>query len=174
METLPEENWKIIKRAKKFGARVILNLSPAQEIPKDVFKSVTILVINQIEAASLGLHLGFDVISPLVVARHIAATFGMTCIVTLGEKGAMACSPEGTWKVQPMKIEAVDTTSAGDAFMGILAASLDRGMDLPHALQYASVGSGLACLNNGAQPSLPTQNQIKENLSKGPLPSRIS
>lgn len=166
METPLEENWKLIRRAKKFGARIILNLAPAHEIPKDILESLDILILNQVEATLLALYLEFDIISPAVVARRIAANFNMTCIVTLGKQGAMACSPEGSWEVKAMEIEAVDTTAAGDAFVGVLAASLDRGMELPIALRRAAVASGLACLNKGAQTSLPTNHQIDANLKK--------
>lgn len=166
METSADENWDLIRRAKKIGARVILNLAPAHEIPQDILKMVDILVMNQNEATHLGLHLGLDVISPTVVARRVVARFGITCIVTLGNQGAVACSPEGVWEVRAMDINPVDTTAAGDAFVGVLAASLERGMDLPSALRQASVASGLACLTQGAQVSLPTQPQIQENLNK--------
>ncbi len=166
METPVEENWGLLRRAKKFGARVILNLAPAKEISQDILKSLDILVLNQVEASLLALHLGFDVISPAVVAKRVAASFNMTCIVTLGNQGAIACSPEGSWEINAMEIEAVDTTAAGDAFVGVLAASLDSGMELPIALRRASVASGLACLSKGAQISLPTNQQIEVNLKK--------
>lgn len=173
METSAEENWDLIRRAKKIGARVILNLAPAHDIPQDILKIVDILVMNQNEATHLGLHLGFDVISPTVVARRVVAKFGITCIVTLGSQGAVACSPEGTWEVRAMDIDPVDTTAAGDAFVGVFAASLEGGMDLPSALRQASVASGLTCLKQGAQVSLPTQQQIAENLKKVSLARKI-
>lgn len=173
METRPEENWKIIRRAKKLGAKIVLNLAPAQDIPLDVLQSLDFLVMNQIEATELALHLGFEIISPTVSAKRIAAHFGITCIVTLGKQGAMACTPEETWEVKAMEIEAVDTTAAGDAFVGVLAASLDSGMDLPHALRRASTASGLTCLNKGAQSSLPSSQQIDKNLTKVALPRKI-
>ncbi|OJW53292.1 MAG: hypothetical protein BGO67_00890 [Alphaproteobacteria bacterium 41-28] len=173
METRPEENWKLIRRAKKLGAKIVLNLAPAQSVPLDVLQSLDFLIINQIEATQLALHLGFEIISPTVSAKRIAAHFGITCIVTLGKQGAMACTFEETWEVKAMEIEAVDTTAAGDAFVGVLAASLDSGMDLPHALRRASTASGLACLSKGAQTSLPTSQQIEKNLTKVPLPRRI-
>jgi ribokinase len=174
METPVEENWKLIRRAKKFGARVLLNLAPAQNIPLDILKSLDILILNQVEAALLALHFGFDVISPTVAARRISANFGITCIVTLGKQGAMMCSPSGTWEVKAMEIDAIDTTAAGDAFVGVLAASLDSGMAVPLALRRAAVASGLACLNNGAQSSLPTNSQIDSQLKKVPLPRQIA
>jgi ribokinase len=174
METDVEENWKLIRRAKKFGARILLNLAPAQNIPRDILQNLNILIVNQSEASLLALHLGFDVISPTVAARRIAANFGIICIVTLGKQGAMACSPEGTWEVKAMDIDAMDTTAAGDAFVGVLAASLDKGMDLLHALRRASTASGLSCLTNGAQSSLPSDQDIEINLKKIPLPRQIA
>ena len=174
METPPEENWKLIRRAKKLGAKIVLNLAPAQEIPQDILQSLDLLVMNQIEATLLALHLGFEIISPTVTAKRVAAHFGITCIVTLGKQGAMACTSEGTWEVKAMEIEAVDTTAAGDAFVGVLAASLDGGLDLSQSLRRASTASGLACLNKGAQLSLPLSQEIDTNLTKIPLPRKIA
>lgn len=94
------------------------------------------------------------------------------CIVTLGKQGAIACSPEGTWEIKAMDIEATDTTAAGDAFVGVLAASIDSGMDLPSALRRATVASGLTCLTKGAQTSLPTRQQIDANMQKISPPRR--
>ncbi len=174
METPIEENWKLIRRAKKFGAKIILNLAPAYDVPQDILKSIDVLVMNQNEASLLALHLGFEVISPTVVIKRISANYRIICIVTLGNQGAIACSPEATWEIKAMEIEPVDTTSAGDAFVGVLAASLDKNMGLPDALRYSSVASGLTCLNRGAQISLPTRHQIDTNLNKVPPPRRIT
>ena len=174
METPLEENWALVHRAKKFGAKIILNLAPAYEVPQDILRNLDILVMNQIEATVLALHLKFQVISPLVVAKRIAANFGITCIVTLGKQGAVACTPEGgTWEVKAMEdIQAVDTTAAGDAFVGVFAASIEKGLDIPTSLRRASVASGLACTQKGAQTSLPTNSQIEDNLQKVMLPRR--
>ncbi len=174
METPVEENWQLIRRAKKFGARILLNLAPAHNVPHPILQSLDVLIVNQVEATLLALHLGFDVISPTVAARRIAANFGIMCVVTLGKQGAIACSSAGTWEVKAMDIDAIDTTAAGDAFTGVLAASLDAGMDFSLALRRASTASGLACLNNGAQSSLPSDLQIESNLKRVPLPRQIA
>lgn len=172
METPVQENWRLIHRAKKFGAKIILNLAPAHKIPQDILQSLDVLVMNQIEANFLALHLGFEVISPMVAVRRIAANYGITCIVTLGKQGAMACSPQGIWEVDAMAIEAIDTTAAGDAFVGVLASSMEKGMDLPASLRRASVASGLTCLKHGAQTSLPTDQEIEATLQKVSIPRR--
>ena len=78
-----------------------------------------------------------------------------TCVVTLGGRGALAIGPSGGWRVEALAVEAVDTTGAGDAFTGVLAAALDQGLALPEALRRASVAAGLACTRIGAQTSQP-------------------
>ncbi len=172
METNAEENWKLIRRAKKFGAKVILNLAPVFNVPEDILSLVDVIVMNQVEAATLGLHLGYEVISPTIVSRRMAATYGNICVVTLGGEGAIASSPHEIWNIKAMDIRPVDTTAAGDAFVGILAHGMDSGLDLPMALRRASVGSGLACMTNGAQSSLPTSEAIDENIGRVATPTK--
>jgi ribokinase len=173
METPVEENWQLIERAKRFGAKIILNLAPAHPIPHEVLQKVDVLIMNEIETTPLALHLGLNVISPMVTAKSIAAKYGMTCIVTLGKKGAVACSPQGVWEVDAMSIEALDTTGAGDAFVGVLAASIEQEMELQIALRRASIASGLACLKKGAQTSLPTHEEVDANLNRVSSPRRM-
>lgn len=172
MEVRAEENWTLIERASQRGTRIILNLAPAQAVPDYILKSLSVLVMNQIEATVLALNLGFDVISPTIAARRISSKYGITCIVTLGADGAFAASPQGTWTVQALPITAVDTTAAGDAFVGVFAASLAKGIALDEALRHATVASGLACTSAGAQPSLPDAQQIEQALSLVPTPRR--
>lgn len=172
MEVPAQENWSLIQRARERGTRIILNLAPARQVPDDILKSLSVLVMNQIEATVLALNLGFDVISPTIAARRISTKYGITAIVTLGADGVFAASPQGTWTVQALPIKAIDTTAAGDAFVGVLAASLDQKISLDQALKRAAVASGLTCMTRGAQPSLPTLEQIENALSKIPTPRR--
>lgn len=172
MEVPPEENWKLIERAKQKKSKIILNLAPAQPISDELIQSLDVLVMNQIEATVLALHLGFDVISPAIAARRLSSKYGITCIVTLGADGAFACNPLGTWTVQALPIKPVDTTAAGDAFVGVFAAAFDKGLPIDQALRRAAVASSLACLTVGAQPSLPDAQQIEASLSRIPTPRR--
>lgn len=172
MEVPAQENWALIERASQKKTQIILNLAPAQAVPDHILRSLTVLVMNQIEATVLALNLGFDVISPTIAARRISVKYGITCIVTLGADGAFASSPQGTWTVQALPITAIDTTAAGDAFVGVLAASLDKQLSLDQALRRATVASGLACASAGAQPSLPDAQQIEDALSRVPTPRR--
>jgi len=174
MEVPVSENWAIIERAKAAGARIMLNLAPAGMVPVSVLRSVDYLVTNEVEAAMLAGELGLDAGQPTRVPRLLADRYGLTCIVTLGGAGAIAFGPDGGFSIPAMPIAPVDTTAAGDAFCGGLAAALDSGLDLPDALRRASTGAGLACRTRGAQSSLPLKNAIDENLPILPEGRRLA
>jgi ribokinase len=93
-------------------------------------------------------------------------------VVTLGAAGALAIGPGASYRVATLPVQPVDTTGAGDAFVGVLAASLDLGHDLEGALRRASVAAGLACTRLGAQTSQPTAAEIEARLTEiaAPVP----
>jgi ribokinase len=95
-------------------------------------------------------------------------------VVTLGAGGALAIGPDGGWRIAALPVEPVDTTGAGDAFVGALAAALDLGHALGMALRRASVAAGLACTRLGAQTSQPTAAEIDARLADLPIPRRLS
>ena len=163
LEVDPGETWAVIARAKTAGARVILNTAPAAPVPPDVAASCDVLVMNEIEAVMLaggGNH-------PVKAARAVSQDWGVTTVVTLGADGARAFTARGeAWRIGALAVEVVDTTAAGDAFVGVLAAALDGGEALAGALRLASVAGGLACEIAGAQPSLPKRAAIDEALPR--------
>ena len=173
MEVPAKENWAIIERAKAVGARVLLNMAPAGMVPETVLRSVDYLVANEIEAATLAGELGLDTDQPTRVPRLLAQRYGLTCIVTLGGAGALAFGPDGGYSIPALPIAPVDTTAAGDAFCGGLAAALDNGMGLYDALCRASAGAGLACRIAGSQSSLPDQDAIEASLANLPEGRRL-
>jgi ribokinase len=156
LEVPVAEVQALARRAKAKGARVILNLGPALKLSPDTFRDIDVLVANEIEATTL--HAGD--------ASALARALSTTVIVTLGEKGAVAASPQESWTIGALPIKAVDTTAAGDSFCGALGAAFERGATLPDALRRASVAAGLACLVPGAQPSLPTTRDIDKRLNE--------
>ena len=161
-EIRPEATFALLERAKVRGARTILNLAPAGEVPAGVLNSLDLLVVNEIEAAMAAGVRG----DPAVLARDLALRHGLTCVVTLGSRGALAIGPSGGYRIEALAVEAVDTTGAGDAFTGVLAAALDQGQSLPDALRRASVAAGLACTRIGAQTSQPTVAAIEAGLAQ--------
>lgn len=170
LEVPIEEIAALTARARRSGARIILNAAPAGPAPDAVLRSVDVLVVNGIEAEALCQGIGGQGIGgestagPEAAARGLAETFGVTCAVTLGGEGARAFGPEGAWSVDALRITPVDTTGAGDAFVGVLAASLDCGRGFEESLHRASVGAGLACLAEGAQAALPDGATIEARL----------
>ena len=86
--------------------------------------------------------------------------------MTLGARGAVVMEPNRAFAVPALPVTAVDTTGAGDAFAGVLAASLDAGDDIEGAVRRATVGAALACQTVGAQTSLPSGADVDRALSK--------
>lgn len=161
MEVTPDENWLLINRAHTRGVRIVLNVAPAAPVPADILAMTDILVVNEVEALTVA-QCGSDEVprDSIAAGRAIAERARLTCVITLGAEGTFACGPDGSWRVDALPINAVDTTAAGDCFVGWLAARLTTGDALPAALRWASVAAGLACLSTGAQPSLPPYDTV--------------
>ncbi|MGI9419896.1 MAG: ribokinase, partial [Geminicoccaceae bacterium] len=147
-EIREDATFELLRRAKAGGARTMLNLAPATALDSSRASHLDILVVNEIEAAMAS---GRETIGEdaAAFAADLARTLDLTAVITLGAEGAVAAGPDGRIRSSSLAIEPVDTTGAGDAFVGVLAATLDRGEDLRSALQWASVGAGLACTGLG-------------------------
>ena len=164
-EITPAATFALLERAKARGARTILNLAPAGVVPATTLDALDVLVVNEIEAEMAA---GGGRGDPAQLARQLAERHDLTCVVTLGAEGAVAIGPAGSHRVGALVVEPVDTTGAGDAFVGILAAALDQDRPLTEALARASVGAGLACTRVGAQTSQPTAAEIEARLGELP------
>lgn len=150
MEVDPAETASLLRRARGLGLRSILNLAPALPLDRDTLRLAGLLVVNEDEAEATAARLGC---APQAAALH--AALGIDVVRTLGEAGAEAATAAGAWHVPARAITPVDTTAAGDGFVGVLAASLDRGAPLRAAMERASVAAALACTRRGSQASLP-------------------
>ncbi len=161
MEVWPSQNWALVARASSRGARVLLNAAPAGPIPGIALAALDWLIVNETEAVAVAAGLGLGRLEARAAAAAIASAAEITCIVTLGGEGALAFARDVSWQIKALSISPVDTTAAGDAFVGAFAAAMDAGAELPGALQSASIAGGLACLSRGAQPSLPLLGAIE-------------
>jgi ribokinase len=173
MEVTLEENWSLAARARRSGRRIILNAAPAMPVPSEILPDLDILIVNEIEARTVAQSTGVSASSPVAAASELSRRFGFTCVVTLGAKGAFAFSGDDAWHAVPPAVDAVDTTGAGDAFCGVLAASIDQGMDLPDSLRRAVVGGSLACTRKGAQTGMPQPGEIDLALMDAPAVRRL-
>ncbi|MCM2343425.1 MAG: ribokinase [Alphaproteobacteria bacterium] len=168
-EILPEQNWMIIERAAALGATTILNLAPAIHIPEHILKKLDYLIVNQIEARQIAAAMNLEAENhESQIAGALSRMGDLTCIVTMGERGSFAITPDGQEiHVPALELEQfVDKTGAGDAYCGTFAAALHAGLPLTEALKRAAVAGSLTCLNKGAQPSFPYLGDIEENLAK--------
>src|SRR5262249_53315709 len=123
--------------------------------------------VNEHEAAVLAAHLQLacETATDQVVA--LAHDLGNTVIITLGEMGAIAARDDLVWRVEALPVAAIDTTGAGDCFVGVFAGALLGGATMPMAMRRAAVAASLACTTVGAMPSFPTRTSIDVALRAG-------
>ncbi len=163
MEVSPEQVSALILRAHRRGARTLHNLAPAAPLDRAALQALDLLVVNEHEAAWLARHLsaaGDD-------AASLHATLGTTIIRTMGGAGVEWSGADGAGSIAASSVEVCDTTAAGDCFVGVLAAALDRGASLSDAVRRANIAAGLACTRAGSQSSLPDATMIASSLMGG-------
>ena len=152
--------------AQRAGARVILNLAPAGYVSEEYLSFVDVLVMNEHEVQALGAMLGMKQAAPDEVAAMLDREMELSAVVTLGAAGAMAFHRGLRLEFAAPKVDVIDTTAAGDAFVGAFAAALAAGAELALALRHGLAGGSLACLTHGAQPSLPSAQAIAGMLAR--------
>ena len=153
------------QRAHQNGSRVILNPAPAQPLPDELISLADFIIPNETE---LSLLTGLEVknISSAEKAAKVLLTRGAkNVIVTLGSKGALVVSGGQATHIDSYKVDVVDTTAAGDAFIGGFASALLRELKIESAVKCANACGALATTKFGAQPSLPTREETERFLS---------
>jgi ribokinase len=156
------QNQALAARARGRGSRTVLNAAPAAGLTMAELDSVDVIVVNEHEAVDLAQAAGLDAAQG--TAEALSAHLERLIVVTLGEAGAIAADGGQAWRSRALGIVPVDTTAAGDAFVGVFAGALDRGQNVAAALRRACVAGSLACLTAGAQPSLPRRAEIDRHL----------
>lgn len=150
--------------AHQAGVRVVLNPAPAPPnlLPAELLARVDILTPNESEAGLLtDTHASAE-----LTARRLAEQGVGAVIVTLGARGALIVTLDAQRLVPGFSVNAVDTTAAGDAFNGGLAVALAEGRPLVGAVRFANACGALAITRLGAQPSLPTVDEIEAFLAE--------
>jgi ribokinase len=150
MEVPAVEIAALIARARLAGVRVVLNLAPAAALPEATLRAVDVLVVNEAEGAWLAGHLGC-----MRTAAALHDRLGVAVVATRGGDGAAVAAQGVSWHEPALPVEAIDTTAAGDCFVGVLAHGLDQGASLRAAVRRASVAAALCCTRPGSQGSIP-------------------
>jgi ribokinase len=145
-----------LELARRRGIATVLNPAPVPDVGLDFLQLVDYLTPNAGEAARLA---GVD--GDAAAAEILMARGARSVVVTLGERGVLACGDGPPYHVPAFGVEVVDTTAAGDAFNGALAVALTEGRERPAALRFASAAAALACTRRGAQTSLPTRAEVE-------------
>jgi ribokinase len=153
------------RQAKERGLRVLLNPAPALALPEELIALSDFLVPNESELSLLTGQPITDVASAEGGAKTLLERGAQTVIVTLGAKGALIVNQEITKHMPSFPVEVVDTTAAGDAFIGGFASALLQGKLLEEAVRYGCASGALAATKFGAQPSLPSREEVESFLS---------
>jgi ribokinase len=156
------------RMAREAGVTVLLNPAPAPidgVIPDTILRNVDVLIPNQTEAELLT---GFPVRNKeesIAAADKISALGPKTIIITLGEQGAFLRSEDHETHIGSFPVKALDSTAAGDAFCGALAAAIVHGATMSESVAYACAAGALATTRRGAEPSLPRREEIEKLMS---------
>ena len=162
LETPLAEVEQALTLARQVGCKTVFNPSPMQPLPDHWWPMVDLLVVNESEAAQLTT---LDVQTPQAAAkaaRQLQSRGVCQVVVTLGANGAVTCDTSGAthWH-QAVRVQAVDTTAAGDTFLGALTVQLARGVGLDEATQWAMRAASLCVMRAGAQPSIPFYAEVE-------------
>lgn len=165
MEIPHEAVYYGIRRAKELGKTVILNPAPApDEIPADILAKVDYLTPNETEIVKLTKQTDLSMDSIRTGAQELLRMGVKNVLITLGDKGALLINKNGEKLYPAKKVNAVDTTAAGDCFNGALVVGLAEGMDQEEAIRFANTASSIAVTRKGAQSSIPTREEVMKQM----------
>lgn len=159
-EIPPDAVEKLFDLAKKENKITILNPSPAQEISSSLFKDTDYLIVNEIELAFLSKRKVRGQKEVEVAVRSSLPKGPKAVVVTLGADGVITVNEKETIKTDGIKVKAVDTTAAGDCFVGAFATQIEKGRNLKQSLDFANQAAAISVQRWGASPSLPFLNEI--------------
>ncbi|TFV40452.1 ribokinase [Bradyrhizobium niftali] len=151
------------RRARAAEATTLLNPAPAQKFGRELLELVDILVLNETELGFLAgteLSDSDEAVRIIDVARQLQAHADQTICVTLGKRGVLALAGQEEFPVPGRVVKAVDTTGAGDCFVGALAAQLADEVPLRTALAFANAAASISVQRMGAGPSMPTAAEV--------------
>ena len=158
-----------LDQAREHGLTTILNAAPGNVEAASVLGATDVLVVNRAEAASLLDHPVSSIAEAKAAAIKLCGRIRDSLVLTLGPEGSMLASCDDVQHVPAWHVPTVDATAAGDSFVGALAAALSRGEELATAARYATAAAAITVGRFGAQPSLPTGEEVAAFLQSPPV-----
>jgi ribokinase len=167
LETPLDSVMAAVQAARAAAARVILNPAPARDLPDELLQLVSVLTPNKAEAARLaGAQMGeeckLDDVATALLRRGVGAV-----VITLGAAGSYVATTEHRETIPGHRVEARDTTGAGDVFNGALAVALAEQMSLGEAVRFANAAAAISVTRDGAQLAAPRRAEILRLLEGG-------
>lgn len=150
---------EVIRQAKSRNIYVVLNPSPARKLDEKLLKDVDLLVVNETEFESLS---GMAFESEKSLDEGFKSLKAKELVVTLGTKGSWYYNRTSKYYVPALKVNAIDTTAAGDSYMGALVSEIAKGVKIDKAMDFATKVAAYTVTKLGAQSSLPTREDLKE------------
>jgi ribokinase len=161
LETPYDTVLHAIESAKRSGVKVVLNPAPAQQLNDYILAQVDYLVVNETEAEVLSGLAVTDLISAQEAAIVLQKRGAQIVLITLGSLGMWVATCEKSYFLPAFKVDVVDTTSAGDTFVGSFAVAIAEGMELSAACMFAQSAAALAVTKFGAQSSIPHREAVE-------------
>jgi ribokinase len=153
---------KFITKCKAAGKITILNPAPIQNLSEQLLKNTDYLIANETEGSFLAgqqaEQLSKD--EAIAIAKQLQKTGASKVIITLGANGSIYLDQSKQIYTPAFKVNAVDTTAAGDGFCGAFATAISEGIDIEAALKFASAAGAITATRAGAVPSLPSKQEI--------------
>ena len=164
---IPNEiNIYAAKKAKGYGMKVLYNAAPSFSDRREVLPLADVVIVNEVEASE---YLGVKISAVDDAVREglkISASMNNTWVITMGGQGSVICADGKSGIVRPYKVDAIETTGAGDSYIGGLGYALLHGMDIFTAAKFATKCSAVTVCGIGAQSSMPTLSQIHEKFGE--------
>ena len=154
------------RKAKSHGLKILYNAAPAIPEYRDILGISDVVIVNEVEASE---YLGMKIATVDDAVREglkVSGEMGNTWVITMGGQGSVICSGGKSETVKPYKVDAIETTGAGDSYIGGLSYALTEGMDIFAAAKFATKCSAVTVCGIGAQPSMPTLAQVREKFGE--------
>lgn len=154
------------EKAYSKGVKVVLNPAPGAKISESLLSKLYIIIPNETECEILTGTRITDHESKMQAAETLLKAGVKNVILTIGSKGSCLVNSDGCVHVPAIPQKAVDTTAAGDVYCGALCVALSEGSSIQNAMLFATAASSISVMRKGAQPSIPTREEVLDLIGK--------